>query len=192
MVAFEGALERRSSGSARRAANVVLLDGMISGAVIYQGVGVVLVLLAAPDPPDGISDTSQNDGPTDADDNADNNLLGLWVHAGIIVTGTAALLETGSRRRGRFASEGGGLALVVRLRDDMGYGRDGGLARRAGLGGGGIGGIGSGLGWLIISGGAGWGVGCRRRLVARRSDRVRLGRSRTTCGVVGRGGASRV
>lgn len=76
VVALEGALEGRAAGHG--AAGIGLLG---RAAVVHQAVVLVLVLLAAPDPPGDQRQTAEDDGAADADNDADDGVAGLGRHA---------------------------------------------------------------------------------------------------------------
>lgn len=95
VVALEGALEGRAAG--HRAAGIGLLG---RGAVVHQAVVLVLVLLAAPDPPGDKRQTAEDDGATDADDHADDGVAGLGRHPRGLAA-AAVVRKTGRGRRER-------------------------------------------------------------------------------------------
>ena len=77
MVTLERTLEWRSGRADARGSNFRLLRAI---AVAHQAVIVLNSLLAAPNPPGDQGETSKYDGTTDADNDADDDVLGLSRH----------------------------------------------------------------------------------------------------------------
>lgn len=126
MIALEGALE--GSATAGRATNGVWLLGVMAQAVVvhHEVIGLLLALLATPNPPRNESQTTQDNGTTNTDDNSNDGVARCSRHArSSIVVVAAATLE--ARWRGRRRDLFGCVHGAVRvsscndLRDVMGY-----------------------------------------------------------------------
>lgn len=100
VVALERALEGRAAGHG--AAGIGLLG---RAAVVHQAVVLVLVLLAAPDPPGDQRQTAEDDGAADTDNDADDGVAGLGRHARGLAA-AAVVRKTGRVRRDRRAGQG--------------------------------------------------------------------------------------
>ncbi len=115
VVALEGALEGRAAGHGT-AHCLGLLD---RAAVVHEAVVLILVLLAAPDPPGDQRQTAENYGAADADDHADDGVAGLGRHSRRLAAVVIAC-EAGRRGRNGLAGHGHLRAIGKGAGDDFG------------------------------------------------------------------------
>lgn len=102
VVALEGTLEGGAATSRADGVGVWLLRTVAQAVVVYhQVVGLLLALLAAPDPPSNETQTGQDNRAANTDNHTDDSGARLGCHAGSsVVVIVVATLEAGWRGRG--------------------------------------------------------------------------------------------